>query len=141
MDMNKLEREIRDHEGEVLHAYQDSLGYWTIGVGRLIDQRRGGGITRMESTYLMRNDIASKMKALDNQMPWWRHLAPVQKRALVNMSFQLGVSGLQKFRLMLSALRRGDAEEAAREALNSKWAQQTPRRAKEVADMLRDTHI
>lgn len=24
------------------HAYQDSLGYWTIGVGFLIDGRKGG---------------------------------------------------------------------------------------------------
>lgn len=25
----------------VPHAYQDHLGYWTIGVGRLIDKRKG----------------------------------------------------------------------------------------------------
>lgn len=32
---------IEAHEGRVLHAYRDSLGFWTVGVGRLIDARKG----------------------------------------------------------------------------------------------------
>jgi lysozyme len=36
------QRELTEfHEGRVLHAYRDSLGFWTIGVGRLIDARKG----------------------------------------------------------------------------------------------------
>ena len=30
------------HEGEALHAYQDHLGFWTIGIGH--HKRKGGGI-------------------------------------------------------------------------------------------------
>ena len=40
-------------EGEKLSAYQDSMGFWTIGVGRLIDARKGGGISQEESRYLL----------------------------------------------------------------------------------------
>lgn len=39
----KLTAQLRRDEGEKLYAYQDTLGYWTIGIGRLIDRRRGGG--------------------------------------------------------------------------------------------------
>ena len=31
--MSKLIEMIKHHEGVVPHAYQDSRGYWTIGVG------------------------------------------------------------------------------------------------------------
>lgn len=36
---------IRD-EGDVPHVYQDSLGYWTIGVDFLIDKRKVGSINK-----------------------------------------------------------------------------------------------
>ena len=35
--MTQLEQLVIGHEGKKKSAYQDSLGYWTIGVGRLID--------------------------------------------------------------------------------------------------------
>ena len=41
--LTKTVEQLRRNEGEVLHAYQDHLGFWTIGVGRLIDKRKGGG--------------------------------------------------------------------------------------------------
>ena len=38
--MNKeiLKAQIKDHEGEVLEIYEDSLGYLTLGVGHLIQK-------------------------------------------------------------------------------------------------------
>jgi len=74
---------IRD-EGEVHHAYQDSLGFWTLGIGRLIDQRRGGGITHDEALFLLQNDIESKTEDLDRALPWWKTLSEVRQRALLN---------------------------------------------------------
>jgi len=49
MDTRVIREQIKRHEGKVLHAYPDHLGYWTIGYGRLIDERRGGGITEAEA--------------------------------------------------------------------------------------------
>ena len=56
-ETDKLLEELSRDEGTVLQAYQDSLGYWTIGTGRLIDKRRGGGITKAEADYLLANDV------------------------------------------------------------------------------------
>ena len=39
MNRDKIIALLSLHEGRVEHAYQDSLGYWTIGVGHLIDKR------------------------------------------------------------------------------------------------------
>lgn len=46
-------RTLETDEGRVPHAYQDHLGYWTIGVGHLIDKRKGGGLTPDEVDYLL----------------------------------------------------------------------------------------
>ena len=67
-----LIRELERDEGRVLHAYQDSRGFWTIGIGRLIDKRKGGGISNEEADLLKRNDIARFKRDLDRVAPWWR---------------------------------------------------------------------
>ena len=63
-----LIRSLRGEEGEVLTEYKDHLGYSTIGVGRLIDKRKGGGITKEESAYLLNNDIDKIIEQLDKRI-------------------------------------------------------------------------
>jgi lysozyme len=56
---------------------------------------------------------------------------------MVDMLFNLGLPKLLKFKNTLAAIRQGDYERAARGMLNSKWARQVGRRAKELAEMMR----
>jgi lysozyme len=119
-----------------LHAYEDHLGYTTIGYGRLIDERRGGGITDAEAQMLLSNDIARVIGDLEYTAPVLHTLPEGVQHALVNMAFQMGVNGLMAFRRMWAALEQGDWELAAEEALGSRWAEQTPRRAHEIAGMI-----
>ena len=58
------------------------------------------------------------------------------KQALSLMAYQLGVAGELMFKKMFAALERGDRAGAAREALDSKWAEQTPKRVAVVAALL-----
>ena len=65
MRRRQIVDDLKRHEGLKLHAYQDHLGYWTIGYGRLIDKERGGGISETEAETLLENDIdrlASRQK-------------------------------------------------------------------------------
>jgi lysozyme len=133
----ELTRQLRGDEGEKLYGYLDTLGYQTIGVGRLIDQRKGGGISKEESAYLLANDIAAKTAELTNSLPWLYLLDPVRQGALVNMAFQLGVAGLLGFRNSLELMRTGQYREAADNFLKSKWANQTPNRARRITDQIR----
>jgi lysozyme len=128
---------VRD-EGEVLTAYQDHLGYWTIGVGRLIDKRRGGGISKEESRLLLANDLERFASGLDAHLPWWRTLSKGRQRVLLNMAFNLGVSGLLTFRNTLTAVREGRYDDAAAGMLRSKWAGQVGERAKRLAALMRE---
>jgi lysozyme len=128
---------IRD-EGVVPNAYQDSLGYWTIGVGRLIDKRRGGRLSPDEIEHLLINDVTRTVAELDRRAPWWRELDPVRRRVIINMAFNLGVTGLLGFRNTLAKVRAGDWEGASRGMLASKWARQVKGRADRLARMMRE---
>jgi lysozyme len=136
LDLDKLKAELIRDEGVVPHAYQDHLGYWTIGVGRLVDKRKGGGLSDEEIAVLLDNDIRRKSSDLDGAVPWWRDLDPVRQRVLVNLCFQLGISGLLGFKNTLAALQRGDYKAAADGLRASKLYQQTPARTERRARMI-----
>lgn len=135
--LTKTVEQLRRHEGEVLHAYTDSLGFITIGVGRLIDKRKGGGITKEESEMLLSNDINKVLSQLNDRLPWFNTLSDPRKAVLINMGFQLGVAGLMGFSKTLSLIESGQYAQAAEQMLQSKWATQTPVRAKEMATQMR----
>ena len=50
----------------------------------------------------------------------------------------MGLGTVAKFKLSMKAFENKDWEEAANQMLDSKWAKQTPNRAKELADIVRN---
>lgn len=131
-----LIKELERDEGRVLHAYQDSLGYWTIGIGRLIDKRKGGGISNEEADYLKRNDIARFKRELDRVAPWWRDLDPVRQRVIQNMTFNLGPGWLTSWPNTVRMIRDGDWQGTAQGMRSSLWAKQVGARAERLARMM-----
>jgi GH24 family phage-related lysozyme (muramidase) len=80
------------HEGSVPHAYQDSLGLWTIGVGHLIDQKKGGALPQPIIDQLLDYDIDAHTRALFSDLPWVAQLDAVRQAVLIDMHFNLGQS-------------------------------------------------
>lgn len=134
----ELVRQLRSDEGVERHAYQDHLGFWTIGVGRLIDKRKpGSGLRPHEIDYLLYSDIDDRLDALTRKLPWFSELDDARRGVLMNMSFQMGVEGLMGFTNTLEHIKRGEYEKAAENMLKSKWAQQTPARARRMAAQMK----
>jgi len=134
--MSKLLDLIKEHEGVVSHAYQDTHGYWTIGVGRLIDERKGGGLSEDEINLLLANDL---QRCEDEAMlyPFYPKLDEARQAVIISMLFQLGRPNFDKFQNFQAALLVGDYQTASNEMLNSLWAQQTPNRANHLSQMMR----
>lgn len=138
-----LAAELERDEGFVKHAYKDSLGFWTIGIGRLIDKARGGGITREEALYLKRNDIARFKAEMDKAAPWWRTLDAVRRRAVLNMTFNLGSGWItpghpKAWPNTVKLIREGKYAAAADAILANKvWAGQVGDRARRIAEQIR----
>jgi lysozyme len=135
-DVMDLKQQLIRDEGSVRHAYEDSLGFTTIGVGRLIDFRRGGGLRDGEIDFLLGNDIEEKTAQVLAALPWASKLSETRRAVLINMAFQLGINGLLKFKRALGSIEDGQYSEAAMHMLDSLWAQQTPERAKRLAKQM-----
>jgi lysozyme len=133
--MDTLLAELRRDEGVRLKPYRCTAGKLTIGVGRNLDDV---GISSAEADALLRNDVARVYADLDARIPWWRGLDEVRRRVLVNMGFNLGISGLLGFKNTLRAIETGDYLVAAQGMLASKWAKQVGPRAERLALMMRD---
>ncbi len=133
--MNVYEQ-LRREEGVVPHVYADHLGYMTIGVGRLVDKRKGGGLTDDEIDYLLKNDVRRCVEDLQKHLPFFDSLSEPRQAVLIGMRFQMGMAGLLGFRKALAEMERGDFTAAATHMLDSRWATQTPGRAARMARQL-----
>jgi lysozyme len=129
--------QLKADEGTVPHAYQDSEGYWTIGCGRLIDKRLGGGLSDDEINYLLNNDLFRAEKTARALFAGFDRLSDARKAVLVNMSFNLGQTRLAGFQRLREAVKEQDWEQAAAELLDSKWATQVGQRAVRLANQMR----
>ena len=132
--MNKLIEQLKRHEGIELKPYQDTVGKWTIGVGRNLDDI---GISEQEAEMLLLNDIKEAERQLITTMPWTQELDEVRFSALLNFVFNVGIGTASKFVNAMGLLKDGRYDIAADEFLQSKWDKQVGNRAIEVTDQIR----
>ena len=128
--------QLKRHEGVSKTVYQCSMNKLTIGFGRNLEDK---GISDVEAEMLLKNDLEdirvmlhSKVKVYSS----WR-LSTVRRAVLENMAFNLGVTGLLKFKKMIAALEARDYDRAAIEMLDSNWAKQVGNRAIELSAQMR----
>lgn len=134
--LDDLKSDLRKDEGVRPWAYQDSLGFWTIGVGRLIDHRKGGRLSDEEIDYLLQNDIQNCL--LDIQSESWYLACETddQKRALLNLRFQLGSYGLRTFKVFLDLMTQKKWDQAAADLSTTKWSHQVPERSARIQALI-----
>jgi lysozyme len=128
-----IREQLIAHEGLRLKPYRCTAGKLTIGVGRNLEDR---GLRSDEALYLLDNDIEDVTTELEMKLPWVRRLDDVRRRVLIDMGFNMGVAGLLKFERTLLSIRQGDYALAAKQMLQSKWAEQVGLRATRLAHMM-----
>src|SRR5689334_15014607 len=125
---------VSEEEGRIAHVYQDSEGFWTIGVGCLVDARKGGALCDEAIDVQLEHDMALA-RSRASALPGFSRCNDVRQAVLVSMCFQLGT--LQDWPNFKSALARADYASAAEHGFDSAWAKQTPLRAQRQMNMLR----
>jgi lysozyme len=142
VNLTKLENQLILHEGMRLDMYEDTVGVRTIGVGRNLEHV--GLRSEAEARFLLRSDIVAIRAELETALPWLGDLDEVRQRVLMDMAFNLGVSGLMKFTKTLSLVADGHYLAASEEMLRgsdggpSKWATQVGQRATTLSTMMAD---
>ncbi len=125
---------IKRHEGFSERPYPDPIRGWdvpTFGYGFTY-------LTKDEADYLLRRRINNIKRELSHEKGFFIQLPQEVQDVVAEMAYQLGVGGVLKFKKMWAALAERDYDTAAKEAMDSKWAKQTPNRASELAGRLRD---
>jgi len=129
---------LRRHEGCRNKPYTDTVGKLTVGIGHNLTDN---GLSDAAINFILHEDIRDVEKQLDHHLPWWRTIPPSAAMALEDMAFNMGVAGLLEFTHALGFLEAGDYDNAAKEFLNSKWAQQVGNRAIEDSKLIKGTSI
>ena len=139
MDMSRLLESVKKHEGYRNKVYLDSLGKRTVGVGHLCVEDHWEDNKEYSEEMLMKvlkDDLKNAIRGAEELCSDCPVLEDQAKEIIVEMVFQLGKTGVSKFRNMWKALGQDPPQYdvAATEMLDSRWAKQTPNRAKEMSD-------
>jgi lysozyme len=145
MNIDYLKKQLARHEGDRPDLYDDAdgksfktkrtvIGHLTCGIGRNIEEN---GISEDEAQLMLANDINKVIKDLNDHIAWWNSLDEARSGVLANLCFNMGISRLLQFQLMLAALQTGDYTKAADEMVNSAWYKETGVRALELVNQMR----
>ena len=143
---DELKARIRDHEGCVDTVYLDTLGKATIGIGHLVQpherQRFKEGVKistdEIEDLFLidLNRACAGAEELISENYKADKRLPQAIEHVIVEMVFQLGKTGVSKFKKMWRALSDGDRKEASSQMKDSRWHSQTPVRCEALAEIV-----
>jgi len=149
---DKLIERIKGHEGYKIAPYKDTVGKWTVGFGRNLEDNpltapeviKLFNKTEFKSTLdaemffedLLIRDIELHTQELEENLAMFPMCDKDEQTVLIDMAFNLGVPTLLQFEGMLHAIDNDDRVQAAVELLDSQYADQVKTRAVDNAKLL-----
>jgi len=133
MNLARLTETLVKHEGFKQFPYHDTVGKLTIGIGRNLEDV---GISQSEARILLSQDIQAAVEGARKKFWWFDSLDDVRQEVIINMIFNLGLTGFGEFKKTIGYIQEGKFDQAAAEMLNSVWADQVGGRAQELAQMM-----
>ena len=142
MNLERLMESVKKHEGYRNKVYLDTLGKRTVGVGHLCVEDFWEDEKEYEEKFLMEilaEDLQNAIKGARElkEEHSCTDIDEIAQEIIVEMVFQLGKTGVSKFRNMWKALSEKNYIGASYEMLDSRWAKQTPNRAKAMANLMK----
>jgi len=132
--MLELLNSIIKHEGFRAKVYQCTEGFDTIGYGFAIKDLV---LDEDLANIILQRKLESLIRSIEFKFGWYKDLPKSVKDMVVEMCYQMGISGFSKFKKTIKLLKNEEWEKASIEMLDSKWAKQTPNRAKALSNKLR----
>ena len=133
--MKNLIENIKESEGFVKHVYDDSLGIPTIGYGFAIKDL---DLDEDIASEILSRKIEKLINRVDGKFDWFNEANDKIKEVVVEMCYQLGLGGFSKFKKAIAHMKEKEFKYAADEMLLSKWAKQTPNRARMLSEIVRE---
>ena len=137
-DLNNLKEQIAKHEGYEPKVYKCTNGYDTIGYGFAIkDLYMDKEVADLILDQKI-NKLLKRISADEDWGDWFLEKPQAIQEVLINMIYQIGFSGVKKFRKTIQYIKDDNFLLAGEEMLDSKWAKSdSPNRAKELSDIIK----
>ena len=137
-NLNDLKKRVKLHEGFSAKPYRDTLNKMTVGYGHLCVEDFWDENTEYTEAQLDRIFDKDFDKAIEGAARVCQGMDLPDRKfgVFIEMTFQLGATGLSKFRLALAAAKDHQWQECHDQLLNSRWNKQTPQRAKSLAEIM-----
>ena len=132
--ITRLKEQLMIDEGYRQHPYHCTEGFLTVAYGRNLQTK---GISKEEAEYLLENDIGECLNDLRQLFDNFDVMPEDVQYVLANMRFQLGGSGLRRFKNFIKAIKLSAWMTAAYEMINSKWYTQTTNRAERLVQVMK----
>ncbi len=116
-------------------VYKDSLGIDTIGYGFAIKDLE---LDKDICDIILDRKIKELATRVNSTFSWYRYMPQEIKDVVMEMCYQMGVYGFSCFKKTISFLQNKQFHDASLEMLDSRWAEQTPVRAKELSDRVKE---
>ena len=141
MDYEEIKARIKKHEGFIPKIYRDSLGKATIGYGHLVTEKdnfkEGIEYSIEELEEVFNQDFNKAVEGANELTSQLNLVLATVKGVIIEMVFQLGKTGVSKFKKFFEALNNQNYNEAANQMIDSNWHKQTPKRCEELANIIR----
>ena len=130
-----LFEDIKMEEGYRSSVYLDTLEKPTIGYGFLIDSLE---LQEDICQMILMRKLEKLIKTIKFNFKWFDDMPEKVQDVVINICYQLGVSGFSKFKKTIQFMKNKQWDKASVEMLDSKWAkEQTPQRAKRLSETVK----
>ena len=143
--IEQIKNRIKKHEGFRNKVYKDTLNKRTIGYGHLCVEdwwEDGKEYTEAELERVFDKDFETAKNSASNLYKDCS-IEDEAKGIIIEMVFQLGPTGVSKFKKMWVALKNNppNYKEAAVQMLASRWAKQTKNSAESLAKQMENIGV
>tara|TARA_B110000196_G_C21019239_1_gene601909 strand:- start:359 stop:787 length:429 start_codon:yes stop_codon:yes gene_type:complete len=130
-----LKKRIKKNEGYSKKPYTDQLGFLTIGYGHLIKPNEKhflkNKFNNKDFKRIFLHDFNKSVNDYNKNLRFYSSQIK-DKELLIEMIFQIGVSGVLKFKKLLKNISKDNKNLVCFEMMDSVWYKQTPKRVKKL---------
>ena len=132
IDIDRLAKQLKADEGFRAKVYTCSAGKLTVGYGWNLED---SNLPESIAGKLLDYGIIQALRSCE-KFEWFAGLSSIRKEVIINMVYNLGFTGVSKFKNMIDAIERKDWIDAGYEMLDSKWHNDVGARAERLARMM-----
>ena len=105
IDLDEVIEDLKKHEGYRSRVYDDSLGIPTIGYGFAIKDLE---LDEEDCDRILNKKLSKLIRDVFSRFPFLKDQPNTVKSVVLNMCYQMGVTGVSKFKMFLKALGERD---------------------------------